>query len=787
MRSKSRWVKFCGLPLEYLSPRNLLAAYFVINSIGLIIFSMFVAYILGNLAQPSVYFFANLYPWARPSPGSLGKLSSVLQYVLPIIALLIHYAIYLRLSKYVTDSVEIIDKNSQQKIGFYFLISIVINALLLFIGMEQKLILGVLSILWCVLFLWAPYSVFRTRPLNIALPNWFLCTVLCVISIQYVAIFVPLITKPILIPNDYINISEKTLLRSGRMVDNIGYINEHKIAGLEIYDPRKPNPNFNPNPNPNPNLKVVDSLMSSGSAVFTHILPPTLISDEVQDFLERNSIELSSQTKAGWFLYHHGYNFGPMNALSLGASPYQQTMVYGWLNMVTQGKLLEILGSSNYQGYFKLYFAEYLAYFAIFIFGIWAIFKRLGTVLFAVILTVSALFLVGIEIVKLAPGFNPVRHIFDVPAFYMLYRYLAQDRKIYLILSCALAIFSILWSKDFGLFLALSVGGAVLFKGIKQRPFQLIPLFFGLITAVSGMLLYFYPMPGANPTAMYMLLGVGAPVASSGNVFGLLIIVSLLLTATIAIKQSQAYTILAVGLVLYFVQSLTYYIWYPQLHHIWGVAPVFILWLVLLFNGWVSQSENGEKRQSTVLILLLIFVYLPASVSFYWGMHAYNQTFKNHQLYHWSFGKAGFVSTMEPTLFEEATSLVKQYSPNSNGIFIVSKYDHILPILAGRYSAMPYNELPTNLASPREVKIASEAILKNKPAFLFVDSDIGRNLNGEVPAESDPVTIKLKLFGEARARVMVLEGLNEVYTRVANKYERCENGRLISVYCRKHD
>jgi len=34
---------------------------------------------------------------------------------------------------------------------------------------------------------------------------------------------------------------------------------------------------------------------------------------------------------------------------------------------------------------------------------------------------------------------------------------------------------------------------------------------------------------------------------------------------------------------------------------------------------------------------------------------------------------------------------------------------------------------------------------------------------------------------------MVLQGLNDVYTRVADSYVRCESGRLISVYCRKPD
>lgn len=788
MNSSTSWAKINDFLYEYLSVRNLLAIHFIINSIGLIIFSMLVATVLAKFSQPSFYVYASLYPWARPPVGSMSKLTSLLQYVLPVLSLFVYYSIFLRLAKLVTNIAEVIDKSRMQKVGMYFLMAVVINsALLSSAGNDSKFIWGLLSTLWLILLLWTPYSIFRNHSFNFSIPSWFLGAILCVISGQYAAIFVPLITNPMVVDNNYINISERTILKSGKLVDNISYINEHKVAGFKIYDPREQVLSDTTvqqnNPLGMPNRYVADS---NGKIILTRQAIVNY-SEEAQDFINRNVNELKNQTKAGWFFYHHGYNYGPMNALSLGASAYQQTMVYGWLNTVTQSKVLELLGMSNYQGYFKMYFAEYIAYFAVFLLGVWSIFKRLETVVFAAILVISALFFLGIELIKLAPGFNPVRHIFDIPVFYLLYRYLAQNSKSYLILACVVALFAIFWSKDFGLFLTLSVGGAVVFKGIKQRPFQLMPLFVGGITAIAGMLLYFYPMPGANPTANYMLLGVGSPQAASGTIFGLLVIVSLLLAATIAIKQSEAYKILAIGMALYFVQSLTYYIWYPALHHILGVAPVFILWLVVLFHGCVSQSTHWGKRQSTVLILLLVFVYLPASMNFYWGMHAYNQTFKNHQLYNWSFDKARLVSTMEPTLFEEAAKLIKHYSQNTNGIFIVSKYDHILPILAGKYSAMPYNELPTNLASPREVVVASEAILQNKPAFLFVDSDIGRNLNGEIPIESDPVAIQFGLFGEANARAMVLEGLNEVYTRVASKYERCEAGRLISVYCRKPD
>lgn len=765
---------------EFLSLRNLMKAYFVINSIGLIVISMLVAIFLAKTFQPPMHVYASLYPWARPPVGSEGKLSTLLQYIFPVLTLFIYYAIYLRVSKYVTGLLEGFDKNRLQKIGFYFLTALVINCVLFFIGKEHRLILGLLSILWLLLFLWAPYSVYKNRPLNIpisssiVIPSWIWGVALCIIIVQYAVIFAPLVINSAVVGNDYINFSEKTILKSGRVVDNVDYINSHKVAGLHLYDPRhrlgvegfaKDNLDFLDHQNGTYNNSISSSV-------------------ESLDFIAKNKRELLNQTKAGWFFYHHGYNFGPMNALSLGASPYQQTMVYGWLSTVSQGKLLEFLGASSYQGYFKLYFAEYIAYFVIFLLGIWAIFKRLGTVVFAAILAISALFFLGIELIQLAPGFNPVRHFFDILVFYLLYRYLELGRKSYLILGSILALFAILWSKDFGLFLTISVGGALLFKGVKQRQFQLLPLFMGVVIVIAGVLVYFYPMPGANPTAIYMLLGVGSPQAASGAIFGLLVIISLLLAATITIKQSEVYTVLSVGVAFYFVQSLTYYIWYPALHHILGVAPVFILWLAVIFHGWISQSKSGEKLQSAILLSVLILVYLPASIIFYWGVHTYNQTFRNHQLYNWQFDKARLVSTMEPTLFEDAVNLIKRYSANSNGIFIVSKYDHILPILAGKYSAMPYNELPTNLASPREVQVASDAILKNKPAFIFVDSDIGRNLNGEIPIENDPVTIQLGLYGEARARAMVLQGLNDVYVRLVNTYTQCEVGRLISVYCR---
>jgi hypothetical protein len=327
------------------------------------------------------------------------------------------------------------------------------------------------------------------------------------------------------------------------------------------------------------------------------------------------------------------------------------------------------------------------------------------------------------------------------------------------------------------------------FKGSKQLPFQLVPLFIGSITVVVGTLLYFYPMPGANPLALYMLMGSGSPPVPIKDVFHLLILISALLVATILVRQSEAYKILTWGFAFYFVQSLIYYVWYPKSHHLFGIAPAFIFWLAALYSGWISNvpEEGNLTKLQSLFLIILISVCLAASTHFYKYQNSYNQTFKDHQLYEWTFKNASFKSTMDPELFEEAANLIEQYSPNNKGIYIISKYDNVLPVLAGRYSAMPFNELLISLVSPKEVDMAAQAILTNRPQILFIDSDIGNALDLETSLGLKVNAIS-NLFGSISSReTAIVLGLNKVYMRVEDKYKRCVPGKLVSVYCRSSD
>jgi hypothetical protein len=762
--------------------RNLLALHFSISSAGLIVFSMAFAGLLGRVIHLPGHLYTSLFEWARTEAGN-GKSTPLLQYILTVGALFAYYPLWLRFSRVVQKKAELFDKNKFPGISFYFLALIAVNAGLLLVNKDRAALVNLLSVSWIFLFLWFPLSLLRNRWLKVSMPKWFIAIMLCLVLINYAAIFIPLVTKPMMIGSDYLNIPVSTILGSGKVVDNIEYINKHDLLGMQLHDPRSENNSADKSGTATDKLMVPQP---SGAITLTKSY-----SDEEMDFIDRNKVEPENREKRGWFLYHHGYSFGPMYALSLGAPANKLTMVYGWLSTVVQTHILQSLGMVNYQGYFKEFFSIYLLYFAMFLGGIWLIFRRLDAVFFAGILALSAMLDLGLELIKLAPGFNPVRHFFDVPAFYLLYRYLVSDRKIFLYCAIGLGLFAILWNKDFGVFLALSIAGVVIFMAVRQHPIQKIPLVAGGVTTLISLLLFVTPMAGANPTAIYMLMGVGSPKIPNVDMFHILLWIGILLLLTIRIKQTAPYKVLTIGMAFYFVQSLTYYIWYPKVHHLLGIAPIFIFWMVALYHGWITsiQDDGRIARRQLLVFVPLLLIYLAAYATYQKELRNYDRIFKSHQLYQWPFKNASFISTMNPALFEEAASMLKQYSPNSKAVYIISKYDDILPMLANKYSSMPYNELLTNLVSGKEVDAAANAILTNKPTVLYVDSDIGHNLDLNSPVErSNDVVHLYDLFGSAAIREGdILSGLDKVYMKITPEYKKCASGRLISVYCRQSE
>jgi hypothetical protein len=175
---------------------------------------------------------------------------------------------------------------------------------------------------------------------------------------------------------------------------------------------------------------------------------------------------------------------------------------------------------------------------------------------------------------------------------------------------------------------------------------------------------------------------------------------------------------------------------------------------------------------------------LPSIGTYYLDQRAYQSVFEDHIVHKWNFPRAKFTSTMDPGVFGNAVELIDKYS-NGNSIYLLSKYDNFLPFLSAKYSAMPYPEMALSLVSKKEMDAGVNLIRNDRPEYLFVDSDMARNRQGDIFKKDDPVTKYLGLHDTSRGRVMVLDNFARVFKEISPLYEPVEVGQLITVYKRR--
>jgi len=484
--------------------KKFLFLFFFITSFGLFKLALYFT----SLINLSSYFAFELYglsAWAKVS-GVSGKVDSFLIFYTALLGMFLYYTIFFSLLYLTKKKLLSFNNFSKAKKKFFLILAVLANVLIALIPNSLGLIIHLLIfIFWSVIFFVFFNAFFNIKISSKLFPQKAQIFLILILCFQFFLIFFPLITKPIYIANDYLNIPEQTHLESGQVVDNLNYINKNNISGYEIYDPRTEITEIKPNrssqaaaefyQNNQNKLETLRPYSQQEGEVFRpeakHIY-----SKENIDFIEKNNIEMKHQQAAGHFFYHHNFFFGPMHATFLGANPTSQTLIYGWLNTMTIKNILSSLNMLTYEGYFKIFFIGYIVYFLLFLVGIWLIFRRYDLVAFSAIFFISSIYLLGIEYIELAPGFNPLRHIFDVPVFFFLFNYARNKNYLYFFLASSLALFSILWSRDFGLFLSLSVALATLFVKVPnllkfnlRLPISVFTFFFRILTL-------FLPLPG---------------------------------------------------------------------------------------------------------------------------------------------------------------------------------------------------------------------------------------------------------------------------------------------------
>ena len=811
---------------------DVILIYFLIFSFGLIKVSYYLtckfvskldfSAIINQLCDWSDYFPHNKYP-------------QLLFYVLTLVSLFFYYFSFVVLEKQ-QNFTETLNPRYIYTILF---LAIIYNFLFLEYGQltfSSILFFGVIFLTGLSFFLKKSefnYEFFSKKN-SIWSSNITLLLIL-ILYLQIFFIFLPLFSKSMLVQNDYMDIPEKTIL-SHQIVDNNKYIKQHLSLNIVKYDPRT---DYGNNPegvkkveaNLDDNLLAKLFIKSNFRRKFFYEYDDTkkklylyhrnmyldeykeLIeifdkktkaslsihelfyksqdlpkktknySYEEREFLKYNKLELSNQAKAGWFLFHHSWILNPINAISLGAPWNKQVLIYGFLSSITIQKILNFSGGITYQSYFKFMYFLYPLYFLLFLIGIYAIFKRFYYVLIAGLLLGISYLALSYQLILLAPGFNPIRHFWDIWAFVFLNVYLIENKKFYLYVSLLIGLFSIVWSKDFGIAVYFAILGGYfseVFYENKLKNLEVIKIF---LLFCLGLLIYGLPIYGVNYNFSYMLLGISLPSISNNYIGFILILISTFFILYIKfLKKNEARWFLSFSFFIYSQILLIYFIWNPGIHHVMSASSGLILFILSLFDISIQKVNFFKKYKNFIIkyiILTLIIFYSCTFGIFLLGKNQIQNIFKNHVLFHWNFDKAKFDSTMEPDLFENSVKLINKYS-RANGIYLISKYDAVLPMLANKYNEIPAVSVALDMIGKKDIYRMSSAIDHNHPKYLFVDTDIMRNYISDIYSLNGPLSAQD--YDESLGRATVLNNMKNLFKKVQDKYELVEKGQLISVY-----
>lgn len=653
--------------------------------------------------------------------------------------------------------------------------------------------------------------------------------------IQILSIFLPFLQGELLMMNEFMDVPEQTLMGT-EYVSNTEYINAHELGGLLKYEPEKDR-GMSPTPRKGtfiemPRTAFLDDFIQRNKtknfysqSLQALVIHGAMTSDERAElsaivdrpyateimslyhrsreqserlshraytveeleFLKKNRLEMRWQILNRWVIHHHNYVLGPINEYALGKPLQEINMQYGVFNIVVMKYLLEKTGGISYQNYFQKWYMFWPLYYALFVAVAFLVFGDVYYVAFVCALAFGLINKIDYQHLFLAPGLNPLRHFFDIPVIACLYLYFKNGKWLPLGVGIVLGLVGVLNNQQFGLFLIGALVVTLVAKFFLDKAARTISdIAWGAIALIAAGAIMLSANFGKNEMAVYFVEGFLGNMIDPIKLFLMLLAISACYLVVLRRENTRSelrYT--ALFLLIYAQGALIYYIWGGDEKHLLNIASIPIFGAAV-FLKLVIDGSSARRFQNVVVACLIAMAFVgicaPGLFSYYKTRDEYKSIFMNHQTYDWNLETAGFRSTMDPFYFVDSISLIQEYEPSNNAIYLVSKYDNFVPFLAGKYSAMPFFDLQWFLMSSKEVALSVERIQKNKPQYLFVDTDIERNFNGEILLGA------LKSIGfpgeESLQRVQRLHLLQEVFQAVKKDYVPVKTGILLTVYKR---
>jgi hypothetical protein len=514
--------------------------------------------------------------------------------------------------------------------------------------------------------------------------------------------------------------------------------------------------------------------------------------EAIKQFYLANKLEVSHQNMGRGQINHIGHVLNPLNEYQLGKPLKDIYIQYGLGNTFLMKWIMDLFGGVSLQNYYKVY-VLYTLYFVFFLAMLVYLFKDGLYVLGAFLAVPVCFYLMGYTAYIVAPGIVPGIHLLDVPVLALLAAYLRRKRAVYVVVAGFFALLAVVMNGQFGaalsaaLLLALgfytfeSHRGKSLAIGLAGLFVLVLGLIFALklskTGAIGDMFSYFWGGMFSWPVRRGIILPTMA----------YLVVSYLFLFWMRRDRSGDKYLYVFVS--IYSQLLLLYFYWSGLVNHLPPVLP--FLWLQLFLMLFIGQKRSldgrpvwvGRVRMAALSFAVIAFILLlPSGFHFYKEKQRFLQNFQDHRSFHWTFDRASVVATIDPRIIQESISLIDRFSTAAQpAIFMLSKYDGLLPFLAHRYSAMPFFDLTSYLFSAREYNLALERIKGTRPRYLFVDANI------EV---RDDLWYRLYGFGAKNVGYMAERAsrlgrhnlLRELFQEVKDEYGLVERGTLLSVY-----
>lgn len=512
-----------------------------------------------------------------------------------------------------------------------------------------------------------------------------------------------------------------------------------------------------------------------------------------KQFLYSNAEEVRVQAESRYLFHHHNFLLGAISELELGRPAREVNAQYGIYMVAGLRKVMDWLGGVSWQLYQKMMFCFYYIYLA----GAFLVAHRIlrnSKLLGAFILLAVAVYMqVDYHFLQLAPGQNPIRHFFDFAVLWLLYRYAGRPSLLCLAGIWAAVALSLAANSMTGLFLGVAAGVTLAVARVgERRGWARLPVAEALLLA-GCLLAVVIRRPGQDHLSPYYIQGLLGFELSGAIVAGFCLFFVAALAALAyrwsIIPGPDRYLLLACT--FYSMGLFFYYIWGGTIPHALNFAVVYVfggLVFVKVVLGLLEQASRGRAAKTVVGALIVLACALNAGALYTYAeaKQKADKNFASHVTYQWKNPRAQIVTTTPEDMFDQAAGLIRRYD-RSNGIHILSKYDAVLPFLAERYSAMPFPDLQWFIVSPADVTAVADAVSRDKPEYLFVDTDIDRAFYRDLIGPFIPKWRRSQ--DEALMRAHRLMTLRQVFDQVRGDYQLAETSPLLSVWKRKggHD